>query len=214
MSKVRISGFGVSLDGFSAGIDQSLTDPLGKNGPELFGWFFPTRSFRQMHGAEGGTTGTDDDFGRRSMEGFGAFIMGRNMFGPVRGPWHDESWRGWWDEDPPFHAPTFVLTHHPREPLVMQGGTIFHFVTGGIHEALQRAKEAAGDKDIKIGGGVYTVRQYLQAGLVDELHFALVPTVLGRGETIFAGVDLRKLGFQVTEQIATPQATHFVLSKG
>jgi dihydrofolate reductase len=165
MPKVRVAGFGVSLDGFSAGTEQSLDDPLGKRGPEIFQWFFHTKTFCAMHGREGGSVDRDDEFARRSMENFGAFILGRNMFGPVRGPWKDGSWRGWWGDDPPYHAPTFVLTHYEREPLVMEGGTTFYFVSGGIEEALRLAKEAAGDKDVKIGGGVSTVRQYLQAGL-------------------------------------------------
>lgn len=225
MSKVGVAGFGISLDGFSAGIDQSLDDPLGKRGPELFQWFFHTRTFRAMLGKEGGTNDTDDAidaddafdvddaFARRSMENFGAFILGRNMFGPVRGPWPDDSWKGWWGPNPPYHAPTFVLTHYEREPLVMEGGTTFYFVSGGIEEALRRAKEAAGDKDVKIGGGVSTVRQYLQAGLIDSLHFALSPVALGEGEALLSGIDLRALGFSVTEHQATEHATHVVLTK-
>src|SRR3984957_17159729 len=196
MSKVRVAGFGISLDGFGAGIEQSVDDPLGKRGPELFQWFFHTRTFRAMLGKEGGSIDAndaydvDEEFARRSMENFGAFILGRNMFGPVRGPWKDDSWKGWWGPNPPYHAPTFVLTHYEREPVVMEGGTTFYFVSGGIEEALRLAKQAAGDKDIKIGGGVSTVRQYLQAGLVDSLHFALVPVVLGQGEALFPGLDL------------------------
>lgn len=166
-----------------------------------------------MHGQEGGSLDVDDAFARRAMENFGAFILGRNMFGPVRGPWPDRDWKGWWGENPPYHAPTFVLTHYEREPLVMEGGTTFHFVTGGIEEALRLARQAAGDKDVKIGGGVSTVRQYLQAGLVDTLHFALAPSVLGQGEALFSGLDLRALGFSVTEHKATGHATHFVLEK-
>jgi dihydrofolate reductase len=214
MPKVRVAGFGVSLDGFSAGTEQSLSDPLGKRGTEIFQWFFHTKTFCAMHGQEGGSIDVDDEFARRSMENFGAFILGRNMFGPVRGPWPDSSWKGWWGDSPPYHAPTFVLTHYEREPLVMQGGTTFHFVTGGIEEALRRAKQAAGDKDVKIGGGVSTVRQYLQAGLIDSLHFALAPVVLGRGEALFTGLDLPALGFSVTKHEATERATHFVLEKG
>lgn len=213
MPKVRVAGFGVSLDGFSAGPEQSLENPLGKRGPEIFQWFFPTRSFRAMHGGEGGSTGVDDEFAHRAMDNFGAFILGRNMFGPVRGPWLDESWKGWWGEDPPYHAPTFVLTHYEREPLLMQGGTTFHFVTAGIAEALRLAREAAGEKDVKIGGGVSTVRQYLQAGLIDTMHLALAPVVLGKGEALFAGLDLSELGFSVTEHKATERATHFVLER-
>jgi len=180
MSKVCVAGFGVSLDGFGAGVEQSLSDPLGKRGPELFQWFFHTASFRAMQGKTGGSSDdVDEEFARRAMDNFGAFILGRNMFGPVRGPWPNDSWKGWWGDNPPYHAPTFVLTHYEREPLVMEGGTTFYFVTGGIHEALERAKDAAGDKDVKIGGGVSTVRQYLQTGLVDSMHLASAPVLLG-----------------------------------
>jgi len=213
MPKVRVAGFGVSLDGFGAGVDQSLNDPLGKRGPEIFQWFFHTKTFRAMHGQEDGSVDLDDEFARRAMENFGAFILGRNMFGPVRGAWQDRSWKGWWGDDPPYHAPTFVLTHYPQEPMVMEGGTTFYFVTGGIEEALKLAKQAAGDKDVKIGGGVSTVRQYLQAGLIDSLHFALAPVVLGHGEALFAGLNLPALGFSVTERKATEHATHVVLEK-
>jgi dihydrofolate reductase len=214
MAKVRVAGFGVSLDGFSAGTEQSLSDPLGKRGPEIFQWFFPTKTFRAMQGQEGGSTGVDDEFARRSMADFGAFILGRNMFGPIRGPWADESWKGWWGDDPPYHAPTFVLTHHAREPIVMQGGTTFHFVTGGIEEALSAAKRAAGDKDVKIGGGVSTVRQYLRLGLIDSLHLACSSVVLGQGEALFTGLDLRALGYSVTDRKTSEHATHVVLEKG
>ncbi|MGJ5818727.1 dihydrofolate reductase family protein [Paludibaculum fermentans] len=213
MSKVRVAGFSVSLDGFGAGTEQSLENPLGKRGPEIFQWFFPTKTFRAMRGQEGGSVDVDDEFARRAMENFGAFILGRNMFGPVRGPWPDESWKGWWGPNPPYHAPTFVLTHFEREPLVMEGGTTFYFVSGGIEEALSRAKQAAGDKDIKIGGGVSTVRQYLQAGLIDSLHFAVAPVVLGQGEALFAGIDMPALGFSVSEHHATERATHVVLTR-
>src|ERR1700677_1610255 len=213
MLKVRVAGFGVSLDGFSAGTAQSLNDPLGKRGSEIFAWFFPTKTFRAMHGQEGGSTNVDDGFARRAMENFGAFILGRNMFGPVRGPWPDGSWKGWWGDNPPYHAPTFVLTHYERETLVMEGGTTFHFVSGGIAEALRLAKQAAGDKDVKIGGGVSTVRQYLQAGLIDSLHFALAPVALGQGEALLTGLDLPALGFSVTEHEPTKHATHVVLTR-
>jgi dihydrofolate reductase len=213
MPKVRVAGFGVSIDGFSAGIEQSLSDPLGKRGPELFQWFFHTKTFCAMHGKAGGTVDVDDEFASRSMENFGAFILGRNMFGPARGSWGDGAWKGWWGEDPPYHAPTFVLTHYERQPLVMEGGTTFHFVTGGIEEALRLARQAAGDKDVKIGGGVSTVRQYLQAGLVDSLHLALAPVVLGRGEALFAGLDMSALGFSVVQRQSTEFATHILLEK-
>ena len=214
MSKVRVAGFNISLDGFSAGIEQSLNDPLGKRGTEIFQWFFHTRTFRAMHGQEGGTIGgIDDEFAFRSMDNFGAFILGRNMFGPVRGPWPDGSWKGWWGSNPSYHAPTFVLTHHQREPLVMEGGTTFYFVTGGIIEALDLAKKAAGNRDIKIGGGVSTVRQYLQAGLIDSLHLASSPVLLGQGESLFHGLDLHALGFSVTERKTSEYATHLILEK-
>jgi dihydrofolate reductase len=213
MPKVRVAGFGVSLDGFGAGSEQSLNDPLGTGGPEIFQWFFHTKTFCAMHGHEGGSLDVDNDFARRSMENFGAFILGRNMFGPVRGPWPDNSWKGWWGDNPPYHTPTFVLTHYEREPLVMEGGTTFHFVTEGVEDALRRAKQAAGNKDVKIGGGVSTVRQYLQAGLIDSLHLAVAPVVLGRGEALLAGFDLPALGFSVTERKITEYATHVVLEK-
>jgi dihydrofolate reductase len=213
MPKVRVAGFGVSIDGFSAGPEQSLKNPLGKRGPEIFQWFFHTSTFRAMQGLEEGSDDIDDHFARRSMENFGAFILGRNMFGPVRGPWPDDSWKGWWGDNPPYHAPTFVLTHHAREPITMEGGTTFHFVTGGIEEALRHAKQAAGEKDIKIGGGVSTVRQYLQAGLVDSIHLAVAPVLLGTGEPLFAGLNLPELGFSITEKKLTDHATHIVLEK-
>ena len=214
MSKVRVAGFGVSLDGFSAGADQSLSDPLGKRGTEIFKWFFHTQTFRAMQGKEGGSAGDiDDQFAQRAMDNFGAFILGRNMFGPVRGAWPDDSWKGWWGDNPPYHAPTFVLTHYERKPLVMEGGTTFYFVTGGIEEALKLAKEAAGTKDIKIGGGASTVRQYLQAGLIDTLHIVLSPVLLGKGEPLFEGLDLSALGYSVTGSSPSELATHITLEK-
>lgn len=213
MPKVKVAGFGVSLDGFSAGIEQSLDNPLGKRGPELFQWFFPTATFRKMQGKSDGDTGLDDLYARRSMEGFGAFILGRNMFGPVRGEWSDDDWKGWWGDDPPYHAPTLVLTHYKRDPIEMLGGTTFHFVTNGIDEALARAREAAGDKDVKIGGGVDTVRQFVRAGYVDEIHLAVSPVILGEGESLFAGLDLRALGYSVVRHEATERATHVVLAR-
>jgi dihydrofolate reductase len=214
MPKVRVAGFAVSLDGFSAGIEQSLSDPLGKRGTEIFQWFFRTRAFQTMQGQDGGAEDVDNEFARNAMANVGAFILGRNMFGPVRGPWLDESWKGWWGNNPPYHAPTFVLTHYEREPIVMEGGTTFHFVTEGIEEALRLAKRAAGDRDVKIGGGVSTVRQYLRAGLIDSLHLALAPAVLGRGEALFAGLDLAALGFRVTGHTPTAYATYFTLERG
>ena len=213
MGKVRVAGFAVSLDGFGAGPDQGLEQPLGLRGPELHNWFYPTRTFRAMIGQPGGTEGVDDDFARRSMEGFGAFILGRNMFGPVRGDWPDESWKGWWGDDPPYHAPTFILTRYARAPIVMEGGTTFHFVTDGIAAALAQARAAAGDLDVKIGGGVSTVRQYLEAGAIDELHLVMSPVVLGRGEALFAGIDLPGLGYRVTEIVPSDSATHVVLAR-
>ena len=213
MGKVKVAGFSVSLDGFGAGTDQSLENPLGVRGPEMFQWFFPTRTFCQMIGKEDGETGPDDSFAKRAMDGFGAFILGRNMFGPIRGEWPDDQWKGWWGDTPPYHAPTFILTHYPRPPIDMLGGTTFHFITGGIEEALQKAREAAGAKDIKIGGGVETVRQYVQAGHVDEIHLAMAPVAIGQGEALFGGLDLRALGYRTVEHVATERATHVVLAK-
>ena len=213
MSRVRVGGFSVSLDGFGAGPDQSLEHPLGRRGQELHQWIFGTRFFQTMIGGDGGSEGVDQAYAHRSMNGFGAFILGRNMFGPVRGPWLDESWKGWWGANPPYHAPTFVLTHHPRDPIEMEGGTTFIFVTGGIEAALEQARAVAGGLDVKIGGGVETVRQYVRAGLVDELHFALSPVLLGQGEAMFAGIDFPALGFRVTEHEASEHATHIVLGR-
>ncbi|MDF0542954.1 dihydrofolate reductase family protein [Sphingobium sp. H39-3-25] len=213
MGRVRVAAFSLSLDGFGAGPEQSLENPLGKRGPELHGWFVGTKSFKAMFGSEGGSEGTDNDFAHRSMDGFGAFILGRNMFAHSRGDWTDDGWKGWWGENPPYHAPTFILTHYPRDPIVMEGGTTFHFVTDGIHAALERAREAAGDLDVKIGGGVSTVRQYLRAGLIDEAHFAFSPVILGQGEAMFEGLDLPALGYGVTGSTTTERATHVVLGR-
>ena len=213
MAKVRVAGISLSVDGFGAGPEQSLNNPLGKRGMELHQWMFGTQMFQAMIGKEGGSTGVDNDYAARGMSGFGAFILGRNMFGPIRGDWPNDSWKGWWGDNPPYHAPTFILTHYARDPIVMEGGTTFHFVTEGIETALERAKAAAGQQGVKIGGGVSTVRQYLRAGLVDELHVAIAPVVLGRGEAMFEGIDLPGLGFRVTEHIATEFATHVVLGK-
>lgn len=214
MGKVRVAAFALSIDGFGAGPEQSLENPLGKRGEELHEWMFPTRMFHAMIGKDGGTEGVDNGYAVRAMAGFGAFILGRNMFGPARGDWPDDNWKGWWGDNPPYHAPTFILTHYPRKSIEMEGGTVFHFVTGGIGEALERAREAAGGKDIKIGGGVSTVRQYLQAGLIDEMHFAISPVLLGRGEAMFTGIDIPSLGFRVASSEATELATHVVLTKG
>ncbi|MBI5168472.1 MAG: dihydrofolate reductase family protein [Candidatus Eisenbacteria bacterium] len=209
MSRLVVRAFSVSLDGFGAGVSQSLEHPLGIGGPTLHGWFFPTRTFQKtVLGKDGGTTGPDDDIAARSMEGLGAWILGRNMFAHSRGPWTDDGWRGWWGEEPPYHVPVFVLTHHAHEPLPMQGGTTFHFVTGGIHEALARAREAAGDRDIRVGGGVSTVRQYLSERLIDEMHLAFSPVLLGRGESLFAGIDLPALGYRVSSHVHTEAAAH------
>ncbi len=213
MGKVRVAGFALSIDGYGAGPAQSLADPLGIRGTELHRWFFGTKTFRAMFGQDGGSDGIDEAHAHRSMEGFGAFILGRNMFGPIRGEWPDDHWKGWWGENPPYHAPTFILTHHPRAPIEMKGGTTFHFVTDGIEAALERAKDAAGELDVKIGGGVSTVRQYLQAGLVDELHLAISPVLLGSGEAMFAGIDLPALGYRVTHSVATELATHVQLAR-
>ena len=213
MSKLRVHCFGVSLDGFGAGPNQSLENPLGEGGIDLHQWFFPTRAFQRMHGSGDGTTGVDNDFAERGFEGIGAWILGRNMFGPIRGEWPDEEWKGWWGEEPPYHNEVFVLTHHPRAALQMKGGTTFHFVTDGIHAALRRAREAAGDLDVRLGGGVATVRQYLEAGLIDELHLAFAPILLGSGESLFAGLDFGKLGYKVAEHVSTPAAMHVVLRK-
>jgi len=213
MPKTRVSGFAVSLDGYAAGPNQSLENPLGERGPELFAWFFSTRTWRQMHGQEGGSTGADDEWARRAMENVGAWILGRNMFGPVRGPWPDDSWKGWWGDEPPYHVPVFVLTHHARAPLEMKGGTVFHFVTDGIDAALQRAKQAAKDKDVRIGGGTATIRQYLRAGSIDELHLAVRPVLMGSGENLFAGIDMAALGYRCTQNISTEHAMHVVVTK-
>ena len=212
MSRVRVH-ISMSLDGYAAGPDQSLEQPLGKGAEALHEWAIATRGWREQHGQEGGETGVDDRQAVAWSENLGAVVMGRNMFGPVRGPWPDETWRGWWGDNPPYHTPVFVLTHHERAPLELEGGTTFHFVTDGIKAALDQAKAAAGSRDVRIGGGVSTVRQYLQAGMIDELHFAVAPVVLGRGEAMFTGIDLPSLGFRVTEHAATEHATHVVLSK-
>ncbi len=214
MSKVRVAAYGISLDGFAAGPDQSLANPLGVRGPELMGWFFPTQTFQSMHGqGAGGTTGVDNDFAAKSLENVGAWILGRNMFGPIRGPWPDDSWKGWWGDEPPYHVPVFVLAHHAREPLVMQGGTTFYFVTDGIESALAQAKKAAAGKDVRIGGGAQTIRQYLQAGLIDELHVALSSVLLGRGESLFHGIDMSALGYGNPQVTVGENATHFLITK-
>src|SRR5262249_28718821 len=203
----------ISIDGFGAGPVQSLDNPLGVGGVALHEWVFATRTFQRLFGNGGGATGVDDDFAARGFDNIGAWILGRNMFGPVRGPWPDETWQGWWGESPPYHVPVFVLTHHPRAELVMHGGTTFQFVTAGMHAALQKAIAAANGKDVRLGGGVATIRQYLRAGLIDEMHIAISPTVLGSGEHLLADIDLLKLGYRCTEHVASPKATHIVLSR-
>jgi dihydrofolate reductase len=213
MSKLRINGFAVSIDGYGAGPDQSLQNPLGVGGEALHGWAVSTRTFRKMFGQEGGATGVDDDHVARGFVHVGAWILGRNMFGPVRGPWPDDSWKGWWGAEPPYHVPVFVLSHHPRASIEMEGGTTFHFVTDGIHAALERARAAARGKDVRLGGGVATIRQYLQARLVDEMHLAIAPVVLGAGEPLLAGLDLPALGLRCTEHVGTPNALHVVLTR-
>ena len=214
MTRVRIEAFTISLDGYGAGPNQDIDNPLGIGGTELHRWFIPTRTFQRAHfGREDGTTGVDDDFAARGFENVGAWILGRNMFGPLRGPWLDMSWKGWWGDNPPYHVPVFIMTHHARPPIEMEGGTTFHFVTGGIRDALERARVAAGGKDVRVGGGANTIQQYLRAGLIDELHIAIAPVLLGGGERLFEGVDLRALGYQCVEFVASEKATHVVLRR-
>ena len=214
MSKLRVQCFAISVDGFGAGPEQSLDNPLGVGGVALHEWFFPTRTFQRMHGnGQDGATGIDDEFAMRGFDNIGAWILGRNMFGPVRGEWPDEQWRGWWGDNPPYHVPVFVLTHYPREPLLMEGGTTFHFVTEGIHSALQQARVAANGLDVRLGGGVDTVQQYLREGLIDELHLVISPVLLGSGERLFYGINLPALGYRCVEQVASEKATHVVLRK-
>ncbi|MGE5824077.1 MAG: dihydrofolate reductase family protein [Bacteroidota bacterium] len=213
MSKLRVQSFVISLDGFGAGPNQDLQNPLGVGGPELMEWLFSTRLWRKMHGQDGGESGVDNQMAEEGFRGIGAWILGRNMFGPVRGPWPDESWKGWWGEEPPYHTPVFVLTHHARAPLRMAGGTEFRFVTEGIRAALEQAKAAARGQDVRLGGGVATIRQYLRAGLIDELHLVLRPVLLGSGEHLMKGIDLRALGYECARHVAGERATHVVLRK-
>ncbi len=213
MSKLRVQSFAISIDGYGAGPSQDLQNPLGVNGPELMGWFFHTRLWRRMHGHADGETGTDNEIAERGFVGVGAWILGRNMFGPVRGPWPDDSWKGWWGEEPPYHTPVFVLTHHARPSLAMAGGTEFRFVTQGIHAALEQARDAAGGRDVRVGGGVSTIRQYLEAGLIDEMHLAIRPILLGSGEQLWRGLDMRALGYECDDQIAGERATHVFVRK-
>ena len=214
MSRLLVRSFGVSFDGFGAGRAQSIDHPLGVDGRDIMQWFFPTRVFQSTHGTSGtGETGVDNRIAEKGFENVGAWIMGRNMFGPVRGPWPDDSWRGWWGEEPPYHCDVFVLTHHARQPLAMKGGTSFHFVTDGPRSAFELAKKAAGGKDVRVGGGVATIREYLKEGLVDEAHFAMSPVLLGRGEALFAGLDLRALGYHVAETVHGERATHVFIRR-
>ena len=213
MTRVRVESFTISLDGYGAGPDQGVNNPLGAGGEALHDWIVSTRAWRQMHGKEGGARGIDDDFAARGVKNAGAWILGRNMFGPIRGPWPDMNWKGWWGDDPPFHAPVFILTHHARPPIQMEGNTTFHFVTGGIHEALDQARKAADGMDVRIGGGPNTIQQYLRAGLIDELHVAIAPVLLGGGERLFEGVDLRALGYECVQFVGSEKATHVVLRR-
>jgi dihydrofolate reductase len=214
MSQLRVESFTISLDGFGAGLDQSLDNPMGINGRSLHGWAFGTRTFQKtLFGKDEGSTGVDDGFARRGFHNVGAWIMGRNMFGPVRGPWLDDSWKGWWGDNPVYHCQVFVLTHHARASIVMQGGTVFHFVTGGVHEALRLARKAAGSQDVRVGGGVSTIQQFLREKLIDEMHLAFSPVLLGSGERLFEGMDLIKLGYECVEHVGTPNATHVVIRK-
>jgi dihydrofolate reductase len=213
MTKLRAHSFAISLDGYGAAPGQDLDNPIGVGGMALMDWFFPTRLWQRMNGAADGETGVDNAMAERGFESIGAWILGRNMVGPVRGPWPDHNWKGWWGDEPPYHVPVFVLTHHARPPLTMAGGTTFHFVTEGIHVALEQARAAAGDRDVRVGGGVATVRQYLQARLIDELHLAVRPLLLGCGENLFEGLDLPALGYECTESVAGERATHVTLSR-
>ena len=213
MTLVRVHNFTISLDGYGAGPRQTREEPLGVGGEELHDWFIPTRAFQRINGKSGGTTGPDSDIAERFGQGVGAWIMGRNMFGPIRGPWPDDAWRGWWGKNPPYHGPVFVLTHHARAPIEMEGGTVFHFVTTGIRDALTRATKAAAGKDVQIGGGVSTIRQYLEAGLIDEMHVAIAPRLLGSGEHLMHDLDLKALGYECTKHMPTVAATHVILTR-
>ena len=213
MQKLRVNSYSISLDGYGAGPNQSLEEPLGKAGESLHEWMFATKTFQTMYGDGNGAEGIDNDFAVRGFENLGAWILGRNMFSASRGPWPDDGWKGWWGDDPPYHVPVFVLTHYAREPLGMEGGTTFYFVTDGIESALRQAKEAAGEKDVRLGGGADTIRQYLQAKLIDEMHFAISPVMLGAGEHLFAGIDALSLGYACTEYVGSANAMHVVLTR-
>jgi dihydrofolate reductase len=214
MTRVRVECFAISADGFAAGPGQSLQQPLGAGGTALHEWAFATRTLqRALLGREAGETGIDDDFAARGFRNVGAWILGRNMFGPPRGPWRDDGWKGWWGENPVYHMPVFVLTHHARAPLPMAGGTTFHFVTEGIESALAQARAAAGDRDVRVGGGPATVRQFLHARLIDEMHLVIVPVLLGAGERLFEGIDLPSLGYTCTARAASSRVTHLQISR-
>jgi len=213
MSKLRVASFSMSADGYGAGPDQSLENPLGVGGTALHEWFYPTATFQQMFGSGGGTTGIDNDFATRGFKNIGAWILGRNMFGPIRGEWPDNNWKGWWGDNPPYHTQVFVLTHYPRESITMEGGTTFHFVTDGIEKALDRAKIVANSLDVRLGGGVAIIQQYLRARLIDELHIAISPVFLGSGEKLFSDIDMPSLGYQCVESISSDKATHIVIRK-
>ena len=214
MTRVRVQAFTISLDGYAAGPDQDIDHPLGVGGTELHQWLLPTRTLqRALFGKDGGTAGVDDEFAARGFRNVGAWILGRNMFGPIRGAWPDAGWKGWWGNNPPYHVPVFILTHHARSSIAMEDGTSFHFITGGIREALDRAREAAAGMDVRIGGGPSTIRQYLREGLMNELHLAIAPVLLGRGESLFQGLDLRTLGYECVEFVASQKAMHAVLRR-
>jgi dihydrofolate reductase len=213
MSKLVVRCFGVSLDGYGAGPDQSIDHPLGVRFEGVMEWFFPTRVFQTMYGKAEGETGVDNGMAEDGFEGIGAWILGRNMFGPVRGPWPDESWKGWWGDEPPYRVPVFVLTHHARKPIAMKGGTEFRFVTDGIHAALEKALAAADGRDVRLGGGVATLREYLSAGLIDELHLAVRPVLMGSGEHLWKDLDLHALGYECIKTVPGERATHVFLRK-
>jgi dihydrofolate reductase len=215
MSKLHVHSFSISIDGFGAGPGQDLENPIGVNGLQVFEWFFPTRTWQRMHGNQDGETGVDDKIAAQGFEGIGAYILGRNMFGPVRGNWPTgaDEWKGWWGDEPPYHTPVFVLTHHPRAALEMAGGTTFHFVTDGIQSALEQARKAAGEMDVRLGGGVSTIRQYLSESLIDELHLAIVPVLLAEGEHLLGGLNLPALGYECAERVEGERATHVILRR-
>lgn len=213
MWKLKVQSFAISIDGYGAGPNQDLENPLGVRGPELMEWVFNTCFWRNMHQMDGGETGIDNEIAEQGFAGIGAWILGRNMFGPIRGAWIDDCWKGWWGDEPPYHTPVFVLTHYPRTPLEMAGGTTFHFVTDGIREALQQAKKAAGSQDVRLGGGVSTVRQFLREGLIDEMHLAIRPVILGSGENLLKDIDLGTLGYEVAKHIQGERAMHVFIRK-